>query len=458
LSLTPRLARAIPGGAHTYSRGADQFPANAPSILSRGKGCRIYDADQRPLLDYGMGLRSVTLGYAHDEVDEAAIRQLRNGNNLPRPSLIELEAAELLIGMIDSVDMVKFTKNGSTATTAAVKLARAFTGRDVVLRCLQHPFFSYDDWFIGSTVMARGVPQAIRDLTDTFDYNSIESLDAALARHRGRVACVIIEPMSFECPQFSGGAPAPAGFCACAAPCQRRGCGPGAGTNFLQQVEAACRREGALFVLDEMITGFRWHLKGAQHVYGVRPDISTFGKAMANGYSVACVAGRREVMDLGSIETPGQERTFLLSTTHGGEMSSLGAFVKTMDILARDRVVEHLWTYGNDLIAALRARAQAAGLARYIDFVGAPASPNFVTLDAQGRVSAELRTLLVQEMIKHGVFMPWLAFSHAHRHEHVEETATAFAAALPVYARALESGCGGLLEGPAVKPVFRRYN
>ena len=159
MNFQERLLRAIPGGAHTYSRGYDQYPVNAPQILERGKGAYIFNQDGRKFLDYGMALRAVNLGYAESDIDEAAIKQIRNGNNLTRPSFIELEAAELLIDLIDSVDMVKFTKNGSTAVSAAVKLARAFTGRSLVARCAEQPFFSYDDWFISSTPVTKGIPQ-----------------------------------------------------------------------------------------------------------------------------------------------------------------------------------------------------------------------------------------------------------------------------------------------------------
>ena len=159
-----RLLKAIPGGAHTYSRGFDQYPANAPQILKRGKGAYVYDENDREFLDYGMALRAVNLGYANEEINKAAIEQIEFGNNLTKPSMIELEAAELLIDMIDSVDMVKFTKNGSTATTAAIKLSRAYTGRELVARCAEHPFFSYDDWFIGSTQLTKGILKAQKRL------------------------------------------------------------------------------------------------------------------------------------------------------------------------------------------------------------------------------------------------------------------------------------------------------
>ena len=189
-----RLQQAIPGGAHTYSRGDDQFPENAPQILKCGKGAYTYDVDNNKYLDYGMALRAVNLGYANEEVNRAAWKQIECGNNLTRASLIELEAAELLIDLIDSVDMVKFTKNGSTATTAAIKLSKAYTGRSLIARCEEHPFFSYDDWFIGSTVMNKGVSEKDIKNTNLFSYNDIESLKLLFKEHPNKIACVILEP------------------------------------------------------------------------------------------------------------------------------------------------------------------------------------------------------------------------------------------------------------------------
>src|SRR5437016_8401940 len=196
MSYQDRLQKVIPGGAHTYSRGADQFPANAPQLLVRGKGAYVYDDKGTRYLDYGMALRAVNIGYAEDEIDEAAIRELRQGNNLTRPSLIELEAAELFTRVIDSADMVKFTKNGSTSVSAAVKLARAYTGRTMVARCAEHPFFSYDDWFIGSTCVSRGVPDDVIPKTKLFHYNDVASRETLIAAYPDQLACVVLEPAS----------------------------------------------------------------------------------------------------------------------------------------------------------------------------------------------------------------------------------------------------------------------
>lgn len=425
-----RLLKAIPGGAHTYSRGYDQYPLNAPQILTRGKGAYIFDPECNKYLDYGMALRAVNLGYAEDEIDEAAFKQIKNGNNLTRPSMIELEAAELLIDMIDSVDMVKFTKNGSTAVSAAVKLARAYTGREMVARCAEQPFFSYDDWFIGSTPLTRGIPQETIAKTKMFRYNDIESLEALIAQHPGDFACVVLEPAATEEPK----------------------------DGYLQKVQALCRANGIVFVLDEMITGFRWHMKGAQHLYGVSPDLCTFGKAMANGFAVACVAGRREIMELGSIEFQGRERVFLLSTTHGAEMCGLGAFVATMKFMNQHSVVEHLWDYGQKLIAMMQTKAVEHGIEDNFKAGGIPCSPYYVTMDSAGANSLALRTLFSQEMIRNGVLMPWIALSYRHGAEELAITERAIDASLKVYKKALAEGVDKYLNGPAIKPVFRKHN
>lgn len=429
-SYQQRLLEVIPGGAHTYSRGYDQFPANAPQILSAGQGVEVIDPAGQHYLDYGMGLRSVNIGYAEPAINQAAIAQIEAGNNLTRPSMIELEAAELLVDLIDSAEMVKFTKNGSTATTAAVKLARAFTNRELVLRCADHPFFSYDDWFISSTVLQRGIPKAASDYTKTFPYNDADALERLLDEYSGQVACVILEPATSEEPA----------------------------DGYLQKVRELCDRHGIVLVFDEMITGFRWHLKGAQHIYGVKPDLSTFGKAMANGFSVAAVAGRREIMELGSIEFSGRERLFLASTTHGAEMCGMGAFVATVKFLQENDVVNHLWQFGRKLVAMLNEEAQAAGVAHSFRAGGIAVSPYYATLDAEGKADMALRTLFAQELIRHRVMMPWISLAYRHDEQSLIVTREAVSAALSVYRRALDEGVEKYLQGDPIKPVFRQFN
>ncbi|HCD1294564.1 TPA: glutamate-1-semialdehyde 2,1-aminomutase [Vibrio parahaemolyticus] len=433
-----RLLKAIPGGAHTYSRGYDQYPESAPQILSRGKGAYCYDDKGTEYLDYGMSLRAVNLGYANDEVDMAAFEQMRNGNNLTRASLIELQAAELLIDLIDSVDMVKFTKNGSTAVSAAVKLARAYTNRNLVARCAEHPFFSYDDWFIGSTPITKGIPEDTIKQTKMFSYNDINSLKALIEQHPDQFACVVLEPSTMDHPAPSVEVE---------------------GETYLHDVQRLCKKHGIVFILDEMITGFRWHIKGAQHYYNIQPDLCTFGKAMANGFSVAAVAGKREIMQLGSIEFAGSERLFLLSTTHGAEMCGLGAFVKTVEYIQKNDTIEHLWDYGQKLIDLMNRKAKEAGVESHFQAGGVPCSPWYMTYGPDGQADLAFRTLFSQEMLKNGVLIPWIALSHSHGEKELEMTERALEAALNVYKKAIDAGSTeGYLKGDVIKPVFRSIN
>ena len=451
MNYTKRLSHLIPGGAHTYSRGSDQYPSNAPAILQRGRGAYVWDPDGNRYLDYGMGLRAVTLGYAHPEVNAAALREIENGNNLTRASMIELRAAEVITDLIPSADMVKFAKNGSNVTTAAAKIARAYTGRRYICIPRQHPFFSFDDWSIGTTPIKRGIPESHVSNTLVFDYGDLASLERHFVAHPGQIAGVMMEPATTKtpCPQSCG---RPLNYDEPCSACPHRE------TGFLHTVQRLCRSEGALFILDEMITGFRWHLQGAQTYFGVEPDLTTFGKGMANGFSVAALVGRREVMEVGAINREGEERTFLLSTTHGGEMSGLGAFVETVRIYKQQDVCRHLWGYGARLRDGLNSLAGELGITDYFSLDGPAINLNYITRDRDGEVSLPLRTLFSQEMIRRGVLMPWIAVSQAHGDEELALTFSAARGALEVYRRALDEGVQRYLEGPVIKPVFRRYN
>ncbi|MEI7605823.1 MAG: glutamate-1-semialdehyde 2,1-aminomutase [Rhodospirillaceae bacterium] len=446
-----RLNRVIPGGAHTYSRGDDQYPSNAPEILARGQGAYVFDSSENRYLDYGMALRAVTLGYADPRVNAAAIRQIERGVNLTRPSMIELEAAEALVDLIPGAEMVKFAKTGSNVTTAAVKIARAVTGRPYVCIPRQHPFFSFDDWFIGTTPLKRGIPPVLADLTLVFDYGDIASLERLFADYPDQIACVLMEPATTV-------SPCPA---ACTRPMvAKSACGTclNKGGNFLHRVRELTRKAGALFVLDEMITGFRWHLQGAQTYFDVEPDLSTFGKGMANGFALAALAGKREFMDVGGIRQSGAERVFLMSSTHGAEMVALGALLETIRIYREEAVTDHLWSYGARLFDGINGVSRSLGLIEHFHMDGLPISMNYLTKDRNGVPSLALRTLFSQEMIGNGVLMPWIAVSQAHGDRELEITLAAVERALRVYAGALEDGVERHLRGPAIKPVFRQFN
>ncbi|MFL5755224.1 MAG: glutamate-1-semialdehyde 2,1-aminomutase [Chloroflexota bacterium] len=425
--LTARLSDVVPGGAHTYAKGDDQYPEGLAPVIARGRGSHVWDVDGNDYIEYGSGLRAVSLGHAHPRVVAAVARALDLGSNFVRPAAIEVEAAERFLATVGH-EMVKFAKNGSDATTAAVRLARAATGRDLVGICLDQPFFSTDDWFIGGTPMPAGIPTAFRDLTVGFHYNDLESVRRMFADHPGEVACLILEP---------AGAVEPA---------------PG----FLEGVRSLCDAEGALLVFDEMITGFRWSVAGAQHVYGVRPDLAAFGKAMGNGFAIAALVGPRELMELGGIRDT-RERVFLLSTTHGAETHALAAMLAVLETYESEAVIERLDDRGRRLAAGVCDVIARHGLDQRVLILGRPCNLVFATLDADGNRSQAFRTLFLQELIERGVIGPSFVVSAALSDEDIERTVEAVDGALTTYARALADGVDGHLRGRPVKPVFRPF-
>ena len=419
----------IPGGCHTYAKGDDQYPELAPGFIVRGKGCHVWDVDGNEFIEYGMGLRAVTLGHAYDPVVEAAYRQMLLGNNFTRPTPLEIACAEEVLSVIDGAEMVKFAKNGSDVTTAAVKLARAYTGRDLVAVCADHPFYSVDDWFIGSTPMAAGIPKAVRKLTVKFHYNDIDSVKSLFEENPGQIACVILEAETAEPPM----------------------------NNFLHELQRLCKENGALFILDEMITGFRWHIGGAQKYYGIVPDLSAFGKGMGNGFSVSALLGKKDIMELGGLYHD-KERVFLLSTTHGAEGHSLAAAIETIKIYKQEHVVEYLYRQGERLISGINKAISEYGLEEYFQVVGKPSNLIYVTRDQEKNRSQPFRTLFLQETIKRGLLMPSLVVSFSHTDADIDRTVEAIGEALYVYRKALDEGVEKYLLGRPVKPVFRSFN
>ena len=419
----------IPAGAHTYSRTDEVFPGNAPRVIERSKGVYTWDVDGNEYIDYGMACRSVTVGYDYDRISDAAIAQIRKGNTASKASKIEVEAAETLCNLIPWVDMVKFAKNGSTITSAATRLARAYTGRKYIARCREHSFFSYDDWFIGDTVMNSGIPEEIRNLTVQFSFNDIGSVRDIFERYKGKIAALIMEPCDSEEPA----------------------------DHFLQEVRRLCTEYGAVYILDEMITGFRWDIQGACRYYNVKPDLVTYGKGMANGFSVAALGGKREIMDMGGL-TPGQERVFLISTTHGAEMSGLGAFIETMNVYRELEVTEHIWNMGRRLCKGLREIADENNLQEHFYITGAECSPNFVVCDQNKKPSMEYRTVFFLLMIRNGILMPYIAVAYEHTEKEIDRTLEAAGKAMKIYADALNGDVRGFIEGNVIKPVFRKYN
>ena len=428
-SVRDRAHKAIPGGTHTYAKGDDQYPEDAPDVIVKGKGCRVWDAEGREYIEYGMGLRAVTLGHAYEPVLEAAFAQARLGVNFNRPSLIEVEAAEALLSLLPRVDQVKFAKDGSTVLTAAVKIARAHTGRIKVAVCADHPFFSYNDWFMVSTGIPGGIPENRRPETVAFRYNDIASAEKIFAENPGEIACVMLEPDRTTAPS----------------------------DNFLHKLRDLAHRNGALFIIDEMVTGFRWHNGGAQALYDIEPDLATFGKALGNGFPISALTGKREFMDLGGLYHK-RERVFLLSTTHGAEAMSLAAAIKIIEIYKNEDVVGALHRRGEQLRNGVMAIVKNLKLDDFFGIDGRGCSLIYGTRDQERKPSQPFRTLFLQQTLRRGLLAPNFIVSYAHSESDIARTIDAVGESLNVYRKALDEGVDKYLDGRSIKPVYRRFN
>ena len=416
----------IPGGAHTYAKGDDQYPADMAPVIERGAGCRVWDIDGNEYVEFGSGLRSNLLGHGFEPVVRAAQRWLGEGVNFVRPHNLELEAAERLTDLIPSAEMVKFGLNGSDATTAAVRLARAYTGRDLVAVCRDQPFFSTDDWFIGTTPMSAGIPEAVRQLTVQFGYNDLPDLARLFDAHPGQIAAVILEAETVEPPA------------------------PG----YFDGLRRLCDQNGALLILDEMITGFRWHERGAQFVHDIDPDLCTFGKGMANGFPVSALAGRRDVMRRGGF-VDDAERVFLLSQTAGGQAWALAAMLAVIDTCQQERISERLHQIGAELRRGVEDVVADAGLSSYFQLRGRDCNLVYVARDAVGQPSQAFRTLVLQEFVDRGILAPSFVVCAAHDPASIRQVVEAVAELMPVYQRALECGVEQVLRGRPVRPTIR---
>lgn len=427
----------IPGGAHTYSKGDDQFPLLSPAAISHGKGSHVWDIDGNEYLDCSMGLTSVSLGHAYEPVLEAVKRELDKGVNFQRPSVLEKETAEKFLSLVPQHDMIKFAKNGSIVTTAAVKLARAFTGRKLVAFPGDHPFYSYDDWFIGTTACNKGVPNEFSDLSVHFKSCDINSLKQLFERYPGQIACVITEPEKSPCGNCCNCSQSP--------------------EVFLKEAIDLAHQEGALFIIDEMVSGFKSAFPGSMTMYNLKPDMATWGKGIANGFSFCALTGTKEIMELGGITNNGEEKVFLISTTHGGETHAMAAANATIEVFQQQHVVKHNHQIGDALILGCQQAISTAGASYLVDVIPCNWLVAFNFKDIQGQVSSAMRTLAMQEMIKRGVlfqgaFVP--CFSHTM--DDVLYFITAFTETLFVLQEASKIGVENFLVGEAAKPVFRK--
>ena len=427
----------IPGGSHTYSKGDDQFPKLSPAAISHGKGSHLWDVDGNEFLDCSMGLTSVSLGHAYRPVLDSVNKELEKGVNFQRPSVLEKETAEKFLSLIPQHDMIKFAKNGSIVTTAAVKLARAFTGRKLIAFPGDHPFYSYDDWFIGTTQCNKGVPQEISKLSVTFNACNIESLKELFEKYPNQISGVITEPEKSSC---SG--------CNC----------KNTPKEFLEQAIALAHENGALFIIDEMVTGFKTDFPGSISKYNLKPDLATWGKGIANGFSFCALTGTKEVMELGGIRNLGEEKVFLISTTHGGETHAMAAAIATIDEFKSKDVISHIHSIGKLINQKCKKIISEYKLDNYVQLIDCEWQPLFIFKDQQYEVSSLFRTLVLQEMIKcgvlfQGIFVP----SFSHTNDDVNYFAEAFDESMKVYKAALENGVEKYLVGEPTKPVFRKY-
>lgn len=420
----------IPGGAHTYSKGDDQFPVNAPAAIAHGKGAHVWDLDGNEFIDCSMGLTSVCIGHGYEPVAQAVCEAAFQGTNFQRPAAIELEAARLFLDTVQSGDMVKFAKNGSTVTTAAVKLARAFTGRNRVAIAREHNFFSYDDWFIVTTPCDRGIPSKVREMTAAFSYNDYESVENLLKDDDHDIACLIMEPVKFDSPKH----------------------------DFLHKVAALCKDRGVLLILDEMISGFKWSLQGAHNYYGVKPDLSTWGKGIANGFSACALTGRAEIMELGGIRRQGDDKLFLISTTHGAETTGLAAMMATIREYQQHDMIASNWARGEVLKTRLNEVVNSHRLEGNLQLIGYPCLFALVCKNAAGVPDDGFRTLMMQEMIANGVLFQGLFYpTWSHQQAEIDILVRAFEKSCAVYRAAIDSGATeNFLIGPPAKAVFRK--
>ncbi len=411
-----RAAGLIPCGTQTMAKGPTQFSDGvAPKYLVRGRGARVWDADGNEYLDYNMGIGPIILGYCQPEVDAAIHDQLGDGITFSLMHPLEVHLAELIRECVPNAESVRFSKTGCDATSAAVRLARAFTGREKILCCGYH---GWHDWYIGTTPRNAGIPRGTLALTDTFTYNDIDSLREKLDN---QTACVILEPFAFEAPR----------------------------DGFLQALRGLCDVHGALLVFDEMWTGFRCALGGAQELYGVNADLALFSKAIANGMPISVICGRREVMAK-------LEDDVFFFTTFGGEALSLAAAVACINFIREHKVPAYIAEVGARLMHGLNDILSELAL----DGVSVTGYPfrSIVNFAAAAGEPLMMKTLVQQELIKHGILWTGMHnICYAHTAADVDYTLEAYGSALATLKSALQKGdLASRLRGKVLQPVFKR--
>ena len=362
-----RAEATIPIGSQTFSKSRTQYPVGiSPLFATRAKGPYLWDVDGNRYIDLVSNLASITLGYRNRKVDSAVRKQMNLGNGFSLPSTLEAVVAEKITSLVPSAEMVRFGKNGTDATSAAIRLARAYTGRDYVAVCGYH---GWQDWFIGSTSRDKGVPKKTSALTLTFKYNDIKSLEKIFSKHPKGIAAVILEPMTNEFPE----------------------------NRFLEKTKKLCQKYGAILIFDETITGFRFSKGGAQEVFQITPDLSTFGKGIANGYPLSVVCGKREIMK--------EMENIFFSGTFGGELLSLAAANVVLGMHQRDQISPRLNEYGEELSRCLQTAINQTDMNSSLEIKGHP-TWKFLEWKEGGEFTApELKTFFMQEIFRSGILI-----------------------------------------------------
>jgi glutamate-1-semialdehyde 2,1-aminomutase len=403
----------------TLAKGPGQFTKGvAPKYLVKGKGSHVWDVDGNEFIDYNAAIGPLSLGYAYPAVDDAIRAQLQDGITFSLMHPLEVALAELITEVIPNAEAVKIAKTGADVCSAAIRVARAYTGRDKVFCCGYH---GWHDWYIGITSRNAGIPEAIQEMTYTFEYNDVESVKAALDE---TVAALILEPFIFQ-------APAP---------------------GFLQELANLCKANGTLLIFDEMWTGFRIALGGAQEYFNVQADLAVFSKACANGMPIALLTGRADVMELFNSEV-------FSYTTFGGEALSLAACIATINELRHKNVPQYLDEKGALLKDGYNSLAIELGMDKYTNCIGFNCR-TMVTFTPDAGNGLELKTLIQQEMIKRGVL--WAGFHnmcYSHANEDIQYTLAAYREVLPIVKEAILSGnISSYLKGEVLEAVFRKVS
>lgn len=408
----------IPATTQTLAKGPQQnVKGIAPKYLEKGKGSHVWDVDGNEYIDFNMGIGPLSLGYAYPKVDNAIKKQLEDGITFSLMHPLEVEVAKLMNEVIPNAESVRYSKTGADVTTAAIRVARAYTGREKVLCCGYH---GWHDWYISVTDKNSGIPKAIDDLTFTINYNDIQSVKDSIDSD---IAAIILEPFVFEPPK----------------------------DNFLHELRKLCDDNGILLIFDEMWTGFRIALGGAQEYFGVKADMATFSKAVANGMPLSILTGRKEVMKV-------LDEDVFFYTTFGGEALSLAAAKATIEELRDKNVPAYLAAQGKKLKDGYNQIANDLGM-DFTKCIGYECR-SLITFDVKAGNPLEIKALMQQEMIKRGIL--WGGFhnmSFSHTDADVEYTLKVYREVLQMIKKAVdENNVMKYLKGEPVAPVFRKVS